>query len=175
MAIKWGYAALPEGLNRRFHLELQKGVVEHLFASGGTARKEVNISDLDAYETWHSTTTSFCRRLFLDDSALRPPGDRALYLQQWIDLARLAIASEQYFSKSSVYPEDLSDLVPEYLSALPEDRFLPATPIRYEKARNGRYRFIAVGPNRVFEGGKEFSDRLPDRAHGDMVWRYPDD
>lgn len=61
-----------------------------------------------------------------------------------------------------VHPERLEQLVPEYLAALPTDRFT-GEPLRYRLV-NGSPLFYSVGVNRVDDGGRRYTfhaERMP--------------
>ncbi len=64
-------------------------------------------------------------------------------LQMKFELADVAISMERYFRAHGEYPDDLDDLVPEYISKIPVDRFSEA-PLIYELV-DGEYRLSSVG------------------------------
>ncbi|MDB6116258.1 MAG: hypothetical protein JWO08_39 [Verrucomicrobiaceae bacterium] len=104
---------------------------------------------------------------------------KALLVSVRLDQARTACALERYFIKNGSYPEDLSKLVPEFLSAMPTDP-MNGRPMHYQRTGD-RYKLWTVGPDGDDDGGTVepgHSDdprfpRLQDHAYpGDWVWSY---
>jgi hypothetical protein len=69
-------------------------------------------------------------------------------------LLEMLIAARAYWQSNHERPRQLADLVPDYLRALPEDRFAGA-PLRYDAARGVAY---SVGDDFVDGGGGEHPD-----------------
>ena len=65
--------------------------------------------------------------------------------------ARVALAVERYRRTRGPLPETLSDLVPDFLDAVPQDPF-DGEPLRYKRLEVG-YVVYSVGPNEADDGG----------------------
>ncbi|HTU27262.1 MAG TPA: hypothetical protein VMF30_17775, partial [Pirellulales bacterium] len=93
---------------------------------------------------------------------------RGQYLTQERDAALVAIALVAYHGRHQAWPEQLSELVPDYLPAVPADRF-DGQPLRY-RLFDGQPRVYSVGPDLVDHGGQ-----LPERnaLAGDEASRAP--
>ena len=77
----------------------------------------------------------------------------------WLGNARGALAVEQYRLEHGVCPERLSDLVPEYLDAVPTDPF-DGEPLRYRQFAGG-YKVYSVGRDLVDDGGATPAEQRP--------------
>ena len=66
--------------------------------------------------------------------------------------AEVALASERYRIKHGNWPETLAKLVPEYLTAVPPDPFLPGEQLRSKRTSNGMV-IYSVGPDLQDNGG----------------------
>ena len=89
--------------------------------------------------------------------------------QLWIQIARVALAAERYRISNGEYPEEWSDLVPEWLPEVPEDVWAnPGTKLRYQLDADDRPVIYSVGENGVDDGGVPHNAR----EKGDLVWRY---
>ena len=76
--------------------------------------------------------------------------------------ARAALAVERYRRTRGPLPETLSDLVPDFLDAVPQDPF-DGEPLRYKRLDVG-YVVYSVGPNEADDGGRtglEEADDVP--------------
>ncbi len=80
----------------------------------------------------------------------------------------IALALAAYQSDEKSYPESLNQLVPKYLSAVPNDLFT-GKPLFYERTETG-YRSYSVGANLKDDGGRSAED-VP--AADDLVIRMP--
>ncbi len=70
------------------------------------------------------------------------------------DLENIDSAINKYFSDNGEFPEELSQLVPDYLSEIPEDSFNPKEEVyRYNKS-NDAYRVYSVGLDGIDNGGE---------------------
>lgn len=101
-------------------------------------------------------------RLFFQESPLAKlliPACQNVFVAVDREAARGAIlqtifALERHKRKHGRYPDVLADLVPEYLSAVPEDVFASAsTPLIYRRDGDGAMLY-SVGENGVDDGGK---------------------
>ena len=86
-----------------------------------------------------------------------------------IRLLLVACANERYFLKHGKYSERLTDLAPEFISAVPVDPF-SGKDFLYIPAgvRSERPVIYSVGRNGLDDGGYQ----VRRREHGDVVWQY---
>jgi hypothetical protein len=78
------------------------------------------------------------------------------------------LAVELYHSERGSYPERLDELVPEYLSRVPDDPY-SGKPICYRRTSTG-YVVYSVGVNRVDDGGRVvYRDDHPVYESGDLL------
>jgi hypothetical protein len=63
-----------------------------------------------------------------------------------------AIALKRYRMKHGSFPEKLSDLVPEFLAAVPHDP-VDGQSLRYQKKSAGTYLLYSIGENAKDDGG----------------------
>ena len=75
--------------------------------------------------------------------------------------ARVAVALERHRLATGDLPEKLSDLVPAYLPAIPQDPF-DGEPLRYKKLDTG-FVVYSIGPDRQDDGGTERPARRKSR------------
>lgn len=89
-----------------------------------------------------------------------------------LDTLLAAIAIRLYELKQGRVPDTLQELVPTYLSALPEDPFNGFKPLAYEKKEHG-WVVYSLGPDRVDNHGTTaFQEDEPDKS-GDIVLSSP--
>lgn len=113
----------------------------------------------------------------MDGSLLLPFSHGALPLRtlgrEWrarthLRLAQTAAAVERFRLEHDRWPEDLSELVPEYLDEVPRDLFcLDGEPLRYVVRPDGSRRIYSVGRNHRDDGG--LTHRL-DEQGADIVF-----
>ena len=72
-----------------------------------------------------------------------------------LDLTRLALALAVYQADHHSYPAALSALAPDYLHAIPQDRFIDS-PLHYNVTPGG-YLLYSVGLNMKDDGGRDHS------------------
>ena len=91
---------------------------------------------------------------------------RALNTQTHIELALVACALERYYLAHQQYPDNLEELVPDYLDASPRD---PMThePWHYRRDEERGFRLYTVGKNGRDDGG-EFERRS--NVKDDILW-----
>lgn len=88
-----------------------------------------------------------------------------------------ALALERFFVKNARYPAALSELVPDFLPAIPADP-CDAQPLRYRPTPSGRYALWSVGFDGKDDAGKvtpdsKTSPKLTKREYkGDWTWTY---
>lgn len=82
------------------------------------------------------------------------------------------IALQRYQRQHGDYPEALQDLIPRYISEIPEDRFAPGTSLRY-RVENGDARIWSVGPDTVDDQAKVSYKELgiSGSGPGDLIYR----
>ncbi len=71
----------------------------------------------------------------------------------FINLAKTAIAIERFRINKGRLPEDLNELVPEYLSVVPKDPWKDGETIKYVKGDDFSYRIYSIGMDREDDGG----------------------
>lgn len=77
-----------------------------------------------------------------------------------LELAKVSMALAAYKAEKGEYPPELSDLVPKYLRAIPNDLFT-GRPIVYRREGKG-YIMYSVGENTIDDGGKDRSEDVDD-------------
>lgn len=83
------------------------------------------------------------------------------------DEVLVSVYLERYYLKHKEYPENLEQLVPEYVAEVPVDRY-DGEPLRYQRLGKASYRLYSVGPNLKDDGGVRGQDK--DQKDGDLVW-----
>ncbi len=104
-------------------------------------------------------------RMFVMNNGLR----RFLEAKNTLVPNRLLIvkyALRAYFLDHNEYPQDLSVLVPQYLSSLPRDPFRPEQTFCYKRTPMG-YLLYSVGPDRLDQGG------APIKNSTESLRKYP--
>jgi tetratricopeptide (TPR) repeat protein len=76
-----------------------------------------------------------------------------------MSLARISLSLAAYRADHAAYPEQLAQLVPQYLSEVPKDLFTGGD-LHYVRYGKG-YRLYSVGPNQKDDGGRGQSDNPP--------------
>jgi len=108
---------------------------------------------------------------------------RAAKIEVYRQLMITAIALERYRGKHGSYPQNLAELVPEFLKAVPAD-FMDGQPLHYRLADDGHFLLYSVGLDCVDDGGKAVVPLRPnpagipreargDTPKGDIVWPLP--
>ena len=100
---------------------------------------------------------------------------RIVYVQELVDLARVACALERHRLALGEFPETLDALSPRFIGTIPHD-IIGGQPLHYRRADNGSYVLYSVGWNGKDDGGafeKEAEDRELDLGNGDWVWQSP--
>lgn len=95
---------------------------------------------------------------------------RFAWLEVVLDEARIACALERFRAKHGAYPEQLTELAPEFLPTLPSDLYARAS-FHYQRVGETSYRLYSVGENRTDDGGQRVPG-VPDRKQLDAVWPY---
>ena len=81
------------------------------------------------------------------------------------DAIRTAIAIERYRRKNGSLPENLDQLVPEFIDAVPTDPF-DGRPLRYARTEQG-VKLYSVGKDKADDGGS--GETEPDIVH-EFTW-----
>ena len=87
------------------------------------------------------------------------------------DLARLACALERCRLARGAFPKALSELVPEFLPALPAE-IVNGEPYRYRRTDDGSFVLYSVGLDLRDDGGV-IDPKKSAKEQADWVWRYP--
>ncbi|HPO11842.1 MAG TPA: hypothetical protein PLI09_00235 [Candidatus Hydrogenedentes bacterium] len=88
--------------------------------------------------------------------------------QAQIQFATTAIAIQRYQSFTSKLPDSLNDLVPSFMSSMPQDPF-DGQPMRYRRIENG-YLVYSVGYNQQDEGGVAPAENQDRYRTGDIIF-----
>jgi hypothetical protein len=123
------------------------------------------------FTIWHHTGLS--RLALLNTLTVFRRGAMA---QAWCDQAVLACALERCRIATGKYPENLDNLVPQFVGAVPLD-VCGGGPLKYKVAGPGAFLLYSIGWNETDDGGavvmnSDGADFDPDQ--GDWVWpAYP--
>lgn len=88
------------------------------------------------------------------------------------------LALKAYHLEHNHYPDNLSQLTPEYISKVPNDPFGLNTQLKYKKTVN-KYLLYSIGPDGKDDGGKPIpmgnSNYIKESSQGDIlaeeVWK----
>jgi hypothetical protein len=83
-------------------------------------------------------------------------------------VAELGWAMYRYRAKKGKYPENLSDLLPEYMADLPLDPF-DGKPLRF-KQTDGKIIIYSIGPDEIDDGGAPYDQET---NKGDVIFELP--
>jgi hypothetical protein len=73
----------------------------------------------------------------------------------YIDLMNTVMAIEQFRLSYNRLPENLQELVPDYLPSVPKDPWTPGNDIRFVKGEDESYKVYCVGRDEEDDGGKD--------------------
>ncbi len=73
----------------------------------------------------------------------------------YIDLMNTVIAIERFRLAYNRLPENLQELVPDYLPSVPKDPWTPGNDIRFVKGEDESYKVYCVGMDEEDDGGKD--------------------
>ena len=96
---------------------------------------------------------------------------RAAAVQTAADEAAIACTIERFRLAKGQYPDTLKELVPQFVSRLPND-VISGEPYKYYRTNDGRFLLYSVGWNEINDGGAP-GQSLFDDKEGDWVWQYP--
>ncbi len=94
---------------------------------------------------------------------------RCAQIQTCIDQARVSVALERHRLAHKAYPATLAELVPAYLSVLPND-LLTGEPLHYWLNPDGLYTLYSVGWDRKDDGGVWLTTPSNAMSPGDWRW-----
>jgi len=103
---------------------------------------------------------------------------RLAFIQNAVNLARLACALERYQLVHNEYPDTLTALTPGFIPEIPND-VINGRPMHYHRSTDGKFVLYSVGWNEVDNGGDpglkilENGYRSWDIDQGDWVWPFP--
>ncbi len=100
------------------------------------------------------------------------PERRIIYLQESVDLARVACNLERHRLALGEYPATLAALSPRFMETIPHD-IIGGQPLHYHRTADGNFLLYSVGWNEKDDGGepmKNDRDGGMDFATGDCVW-----
>ena len=93
-----------------------------------------------------------------------------------INILMTAIAIKLFQLDNNKLPQILAELVPKYLSKIPEDPFNNLAPLQYKKTDKG-YLLYSSGPDRVDQSGQVIFDSSPGAKapSGDIVFSFEEE
>ncbi|HDZ44005.1 MAG TPA: hypothetical protein ENH80_08705 [Phycisphaerae bacterium] len=89
------------------------------------------------------------------------------------DILTLALAAKLYKAEKGQWPADLAALAPEYVAAIPADRFTDE-PLRYLRT-DGGVTIYSLGVNMTDDGGLNYNEALADDVDGNAETDIPKD
>jgi len=109
------------------------------------------------YPHWETLPESknLLTKIFMPD--YRKAGFRSLENDALNRLLYVGYALHAYQLEHGQYPETLSSLCPDYLTAIPSDPFADAQPLKYRRTKTG-YLLYSIGPDARDDGGKAVED-----------------
>ena len=93
--------------------------------------------------------------------------------QTKLDQAHLAFAIERFRIVRGAFPEKLTELVPDFIAALPDDIY-SGKPMIYRRKESGGFFLYSVGSNRIDDGGAT-GGKGSEQNQLDWVWPYSRD
>ena len=84
-----------------------------------------------------------------------------------------AISIKLFQLDNNKLPQSLDELVPKYLSKIPDDPFNNLAPLQYKKTEKG-YMLYSLGPDRIDQSGQVLYDSSPGAkdTSGDIVFSF---
>jgi hypothetical protein len=83
------------------------------------------------------------------------------------------LALQAYKGEHGAYPAYLSDLVPRYLSRVPDDPFSDGQPLRYRRT-GGKYLLYSIGPDAKDDGGRPIFETITNPPSYN-IWMDPNE
>lgn len=153
-------------------LAISEGLQKHTFAPGGTFATIPTIegaAELEReFENQNKGIGKYTRAFaIMSTPALNKAVAKVYQIEAYVNNARLAIALERFRLSNGAYPKSLSELVPEFLAGVPEDR-CNSRPIEYRIKDDGTPLIYHWGCDGDDDGGRPRKKS----NHGDYVWQY---
>jgi hypothetical protein len=97
--------------------------------------------------------------LVLDSERMRDTLAKEPYYESQFGLLAVSLALRAYKLEKGGYPNNLFELIPDYLERIPDDPFAPRRALQY-RTEQTNYVLYSVGPDRVDNGGTESTNRF---------------
>jgi len=90
----------------------------------------------------------------------------------FINLVQAAIAIERFRLKNNRLPEELQELVPDYISTIPKDPWKNGEPIKYIKGDDFAFKVYSIGWDKEDDGGveRDLEKGIRNIHEGDIVF-----
>ncbi|HOL19605.1 MAG TPA: hypothetical protein PK813_05110 [Candidatus Hydrogenedens sp.] len=110
--------------------------------------------------------------LFIVYPALERCPDSELRHYVYINLVQTGIAIERYRLRNNRLPDNLQELVPDYLPTIPKDPYRTGKPITYIKEDDFAYKIYSIGMDKEDDGGisKDVKKGIRNINEGDYVF-----
>lgn len=95
---------------------------------------------------------------------------RAARTQTALNLGATACALERYWLANGKYPEQLEELVPQFIKEIPREA-TTGGPLKYQRTGDGRFALYSLGLDGKDFGGAHFDAK--GKPNGNWVWSYP--
>lgn len=168
----WVVAAIPRGVLRSYQLQ-QNQYVDTLLQQLDSAKKISFIGGPEPSTTAASAgTIGRISHLFsFTTSGIHAVLEkRYVTLQTALDETRLACALERFRAKRGAYPEQLSELVPDFIAGEPTDLYA-GKPYHYQRVGETSFRLYGVGENGTDDGGL-IAPGVQEQKQLDAVWPF---
>ena len=96
--------------------------------------------------------------------------NRFVHLKTQLDAARLACALERFRLARGAYPEQLAELVPDFVAEVPVDTY-SRQPLIYRRLEGGTFSLYGVGKDRKDDGGA-VDPKVSESKQRDDVWLF---
>ena len=147
--------------------------VRHTRTTGSfaPALKEFDRTAINLTNLYRNSDAHFLNFSVIDGKGLRSYLIRIVQAETARRLTITAIALKRYHLQRNAYPASLNDLVPAFLSQVPND-LMDGKPLRYQLKPEGDFLLYSVGEDGADDGGDPTPVSGPnDLARGrDMVW-----
>lgn len=88
-----------------------------------------------------------------------------------LEQTALSCALERYWIKNRAFPEQLDELVPQFIAEVPRD-VADGKPLRYRRNPDGGYDIWSIGADRKDDGGA-FDPIKTESEQADWIWHMP--
>ena len=173
-----GYA-IPPGWIYQNQLNATKSIVELVVPIANETNHVFYPKKCQEYEDGFNNRSLFSVFQYFKwmfTAGLGKDAQRYALAQEALNFSIIGIALERHRLATGEFPEKLAELVPRFLSQLPEDA-IGGQSLKYRRDPDGGFILYSVGWNEVDDGGvvslKESSWERLDVNKGDWVWRYP--